>query len=218
MKKRNIIVLLASLLIFSGVVFHFSVLENEKALFLIADGLDKQSNLYNIIIKKIYSLSEKKNLSKKIKKYLEQNKNDHLHNLYIQVLGISGASSSAATLIKVYSRCQHDTNRRSTVNRIVDAMGLIDNDDLVVFLETLLQDYDKLRVQATKYSIVRSLYLITGKKYSYIDGAGRNTGLQVAQELIEARNVILDSKGRKRTLQEMLLLDKLYRPPEEKDT
>ena len=107
-------------------------------------------------------------------------------------------------------------NRRSTVNRIIDAMGLIANDDLVVFLETLLRDYDKLRAQATKYSIVRSLYLITGEKYSYIDGSRRNTGLQVAEELIEARNVILNSKGRKRTLQEMLLLDKLYRPPEEK--
>lgn len=214
MKKRNIIVLLVCLLIFTWVVFHFSVLENEKALFLIAEGLDKPSNLYNIVIKKIYRLSEKKNLNEKIREYLEQNKNDHLHNLYIQVLGISGASSSAGVLIKVYSRCQHDMNRRSTVNRIIDAMGLIANDDLVPLLEILLRDYDKLRVQATKYSIARSLYLITGKRYPYTDDAGRNTGLQVTEELIEARNVIMNSKVRKRTLQEMLLLDRLYRPPE----
>ena len=146
--------------------------------------------------------------------YLEQNKNNHLHNLYIQVLGISGESSSAGVLIKVYSRCQNDVNRLSTVNRIIEAMGLIANDDLVVFLEILLRDYEKLRVQATKYSIARSLYLLTEQKYSYINDAGRNTKLQVTEELIEARNVILNSKGRKRTLQEMLLLDKLYRPPD----
>jgi hypothetical protein len=85
-------------------------------------------------------------------------------------------------------------------------MGLIDNNDLVPFLETLLRDYDQLRVQATKYSIARSLYLITGNKFSYV---------RIIRELSEARNVILKSKGRKRTLQEMLLLDKLYRPPEE---
>jgi hypothetical protein len=214
MKKRNIFVLLACLLIFTGVIFHFFVLENEKALFLIAEGLDKPSNLYNIVIKKIYSFSENKNLREKIRTYLEQDKNVHLHNLYIQVLGISGASSSAGVFIKVYSRCQHDMNHRSTVNRIIDAMGLIANDDLVPFLENLLRDYDKLGVQATKYSIVKSLYLITGKKYSYIDYSGRNTELKMTEELIEARNVILNSKGRKRTLQEMLLLDKLYRPPE----
>ncbi len=214
MIKRNTIVLLVCLLILAGVVFHFSVLENEKALFLIAEGLDKPSNSYNIVIKKIYSLSEKKSLSEKIKEYLEQNKNEHLHNLYIHVLGITGERSSAGVLIKEYSRYQHDINHRSTVDQIIDTMGLIANDDLVPFIETLLRDYDKLRVQATKYSIARSLYLSTGEKYSYIDAAGRNTELQVTEELIEARKVILSSKGRKRTLQEMVLLDKLYRPPE----
>ena len=175
-------------------------------MFQIAAGLDKPSKFYNIIIERIYSLSESQNFNEEIRNHLEQNKNDHLYNLYIHVLGIIGDRSSAGIFIKLYSRYQHDINHHSTVNRIIDAMGLIDNNDLVPFLETLLRDYDQLRVQATKYSIARSLYLLTGKKSSYV---------QVTGELSEARNVIFNSKGRKRTLQEMLLLDKLYRPPEE---
>lgn len=213
MKKKNIIVLLC-LLILAGIVFHFCVLENEKALFLIAEGLDKPSTLYNIVIKKIYSLSTNKKSIEKIKEHLGQDKNDHLHNLYIHVLGINGDRSSAGTLIKAYSRYQHDINHHSTVNQLIDTMGLIANDNLVPFLETLLRHHDKLGVQATKYSIARSLYLITGEKYSYMNTAGRNTELQVTGELTEARNVILSSKGRKRTIQEMILLDKLYCPPE----
>lgn len=206
MKKRNLITLLACLLIIISLVFHFFIFKNENALFLIAAGLDKPSKLYNIVIERIYSLSQSQNLDEEIRKHLEQNKNDHLYNLYIHVLGIIGDRSSAGIFIKLYSRYQHDLNHRSTVNRLIDAMGLIDNNDLVPFLETLLRDYDQLRVQTTKYSIARSLYLITGNKSSYV---------RITRELSEARNVILNSKGRKRTLQEMLLLDKLYRPPEE---
>lgn len=152
-KKHTIIAVVIGLIVLAGAVFHFSVLKNEKALFIIAEGLDKPSRLYNIVIKRIYHLSEKKALREKIKNYLEQDQNVHLHNLYIQTLGIGGASSSAAIFIKEYSRWQHDMNHLSKINRIVDAMGLITNDDLIPFLETLLQDHDKLKVQATKYSM-----------------------------------------------------------------
>lgn len=214
MIKKNIIVLLVCLLISAGIVFYFYVLKNENALFLIADGFDKPSKLYDFVIKNIYSLSANKKSIEKIKERLEQDNNVHLHNLYIHVLGIEGDRSSAVVLIKFYSRYQHDINHSSTINQIIDTMGLIANYDLIPFLETLLRDHDKLGVQATKYSIARSLYLITGKNYSYMNSAGRITELQVTRELTEARNVILNSEGRKRTLKEMVLLDKLYRPPE----
>jgi hypothetical protein len=92
-------------------------------------------------------------------------------------------------------------------------MGQIGDEDFVPFLETLVRDYDKLRVQATKYSILRSLYLITGNRYSYFNSSGRKSELEVTEELIDARRVIMNSKGRKRSIQEMLVLEKLYRPP-----
>ena len=108
---------------------------------------------------------------------------------------------------------QHDMNRRSTVSRIIDAMGQIGNEDFVPFLEALIRNYDKLKVETTKYSIARSLYLITGKKYQYVNKSGVKTEIQVTNELIEARNVIIQSKERHRSLQEMLVVEKLYRPP-----
>ena len=216
MKKS--VVLFLCLLFISGLGFYFFVIKNDKILFGIAEGLNNPSYLHNIVIKQIYNLPNDKKLNEKIRNYLEQCQNVHLHDLYIQFLGIRGDSSSAGILIKKYSKYQHDIDSFGKINRIIDAMGLISNDDLIPFLEKLLRDYEELGVQATKYSIARSLYLITGKKYSYIDYSDRNTELQITKELIEARDVIMDSKGRKRNLQEMLSLDKLYRPPKNPGT
>jgi hypothetical protein len=214
MKKRKKLILIFALsLSLTGIIFHFAVMENENALFLIAEGLDKPSKRYYIVTERIYNLSERKKVRDKIREHLERNNNDHLHNLYIQVLGITGDSSSSGILIKLYSLYQQDMNRRSTVSRIIDAMGQIGDEDFVPFLETLVRDYDKLRVQATKYSILRSLYLITGNRYSYFNSSGRKSELEVTEELIDARRVIMNSKGRKRSIQEMLVLEKLYRPP-----
>lgn len=212
-KKKKAIIIFTISLLFVGLIFTFSILKNINALFLISEGLDRPSKAYYILIERIYRLSSKKKAGDKIWGYVEGNKNAHLHNLYIQVLGITGAYIPTGSLIKLYSICQHDIDRRSTASKIIDAMGLLGNEDFVPFLETLLRDYDKLKVQATKYAIVRSLYLITGNRYTYLNDLAQKSKLQVTDELTEARNVIKITKGRSRTIQEMLVLDKLYRPP-----
>ena len=212
-KKKKTIIIFTISLFFAGLILIFSILKNVNALFLIAEGLDRPSKAYYILIERIYRLSAKKKVRDKIFGYIESNKNAHLHDLYIQVLGITGSDIPPGSLIKLYSLCQHEMNRRSTVYRIIDAMGLLGNEDFVPFLETLLRDYDKLKVQATKYAIVRSLYLITGNRYAYINDLGQKSKLKITDELIKARNVVANTKDRSRNIQEMLVLDKIYRPP-----
>jgi len=212
-RKKKIIFIFTTSLFFAGLIFIISTLNNVSALFLITEGLDRPSKSYYFFIERIYRLSAKNKVGDKIWGYIDNNKNAHLHNLYFQVLGITGAEIPTGSLIKLYSLYQHDMNRRSTVSKIIDAMGLLGNEDFVPFLEILLTDYDKLQVQATKYAILRSLYLITGKRYAYINDLGQRSKLRVTDELIEARNVIEKTTGRSRNIQEMLILDKLYRPP-----
>jgi len=212
-QKKKIIIILIVLLLFAGIFLRFSVFNNVSVLFLIAEGLDRPSKAYYVVIERIYRLSEKKRVRAEIWEDLESNKNPNLDNLYIQVLGITGAHIPTGSLIKLYSLNQHDMNRRSTVSRIIDAMGLLGNEDFVPFLETLLTDYDKLSPQATRYAITRSLYLITGNRYTYLADSGQKSRLQLTNELIEARNVVENTKERGRNMKDMLVLDRLYRPP-----
>jgi len=211
--KKKILVLI---IIFLGIGLFakIMILDNEDGLFSIAAGLDVPSKSYYFVIERIYKISETKNIGDKILGYLEGDKNKHLHNLYVKTLGIIGEYYSSTFLLKAYSKYQHDMNHRSTLSQIINSMGLIGNEDLVPLLETLLKDHDKLDVQVTKYSIARALYFITGKSYSYTNQSGERTQLHVTDELAKARRVIVNSKKRRRTLDEILTLDKLYRPPE----
>ena len=210
--KKAIILIFVSVC-FVGIILTIAISSNVNALFLIAEGLEKPSKAYYSVIQRIYRLSANKKTGDEIWSYVESNKNANLIDLYIKVLAITNAEIASGNLIKLYSLCQQNAERRSTVSIIIDSMGLLGNDDFIPFLETLLRDYDKLKVQATKYAIARALYLITGNKYAYDRNPQETTKLQVTKELIEARDLILVSKGRYRSIQEMLVLDKLYRPP-----
>lgn len=201
-------------IILMGFICNFFIFGNVKMMFTIAEGLDESSYFYKITMKQIYKQSSKKKVRESITDDLELNENIHLHNMYIKVLGINGEEAFTGILIKKYAQYQHNKNYRSTVNRIVDAIGLTNNYDMVPFLETLLNDYEKLNVQVTKYSILRSLYLLTGNQYSYRDDSGRQAKFQISEEIRTARELIEISRNRKRTIEEMLYLDKLYGPPE----
>jgi hypothetical protein len=129
-------------------------------------------------------------------------------------LGIIGEYYSAVYLIKAYSEYQNKDQSAVTVWYIINSMGLIGNHDAVKLLETLLKNYDKHGMQVSRYSLARSLYFLTGKRYDYINSSGEITKIHLTKELKNARKVIEESAGRKRTYDEMIILDKLYRPPE----
>ena len=211
-KKRYILGILALVLFLLGL--KIAVLDNPNVLFAIAEGLDQPSKRYYAVQERIYSIAERKNISKEILQHLEDDKNKHLHNLYIKTLGVIGEYYSATYLIKAYARYQDDEKHALTVWYIISCMGMLGNNDAVPLLETLLKNYDKHKMQVTRYSLARSLYLITGEQYNYVNDSGEKTKLCLTNELKSVRKVIVNSKGRKRTCEEMITLDKLYRPPE----
>ena len=147
MKKIQKAILLLIIVIFIiSFVFKIVVFDNTDILFPLAAGLDIPSRLHYIVKERIYKISEKKNVGEQILKYLEEDKNKYLHNLYIQTIGIIGEHYSAVYLIKAYVRYQDDRNNEITVSRIIDSMGLIGNEDVVPLLETLLRNYDRHRM------------------------------------------------------------------------
>ena len=210
-RKRYVIGLLAVVILSIGLKFVF--FDNLHILFLMAEGLDQPSRLYYVVQERIYKLDETKNIGKVILQNLEEDKNKHLHNLYIKTLGVVGEYYSASYLLKAYVSYQNDEQHANTVWYIINSIGMLGNKDVVPILETLLKNYDRHKMQVTRYSLVRSLYLITGERYDYINAAGEKTKIVLTNELKSARQVIVNSKGRKRTYEEIIILDKLYRPP-----
>jgi len=189
------------------------ILDNTNFLYAIAEGMDQPSKPYYFVMERIYKLSGDKKLDEKIHKFLEEDKNKHLHALYIHTLGIIGGNHSSTFLMKAYVKYQDDPNHIITVSRIIDSMGVVGDEDVVPILERLIDNYDNHRMKVTRYAIVRALYLATGKVYEYINSSGKNTKLKLTDELESARGIILAAKGRTRTFEEMRSLDKLFKPP-----
>lgn len=209
--KKKWLLLATVVIIIAG---KFAVLDNTNVLFSLAAGLDEPSTLYYLVTERIYRLSERKDLAKKLLKYLEEDKNPHLHDHYIKTLAIIGEDSAAATayLLKTYVKYQDNAEHLGIVYDVIDSMGFIGNRMTVSVLERLLSNYDRHRIVVPRYVIARALYLTTGKAYAYIDDKGKETKLYLTDELQKARMVIVASKGRHRTFEEMIVLDNLNRP------
>lgn len=145
---------------------------------------------------------------------IKTGENGHLQNIYIHTLGIIGEKNATTYLIMQYSNLQDRADKKSTLYSIIDSLGLIGNEEAIPVLERLLENYDKYKIQVTKYSIVRALYLLTGKQYNYNDSSSEKKSITLTKKLENARKVIESTKDRKRTFNEMLILDKAFRHPD----
>jgi hypothetical protein len=212
--KKNKIKVAFSICMALGLVILYFLSINTYILLSIASSLDKPSKSYYWLMERVYKICEKENCGTEILKDIEKGKNDHILNQYIHLLGIIGEKDAVNNLLMLYSEYQNNTERKSVLYSIIDGLGALGNKAAVPILDRLLTDYENYHVQVTKYSIARALYLITGKQYTYVDTSGRETKLQLSNELINAQKMIEDSRNRQRTYQEMLIIDKIYRPPD----
>ena len=105
-------------------------------------------------------------------------------------------------------------NKKSTLYRIVDSLGLIGNKEAVSILERLIESNHKYKLKVSEYSIARALYFLTGKLYAYNDNHSGKKSIVITESLENPRKVIENTRGRKRTFNEMLVLDKVFRHPD----
>jgi len=163
---------------------------------------------------RVYKICEKEDCAPEILRDIKKGANDHALSQYIHTLGIIGEKDAVNYLLMLYSKCQNKADRKSILYSIINSLGVIGDKAAVPILDRLLTDYENYQVQVTKYSVARALYLITGQRYTYIDSSGKETKLYLTDELINAQKLIEDSRSRLRTFEEMLILDKIYRPPD----
>lgn len=211
--KKSIIITIIAVLIF---VFTFKIIifDNVNFLYSILEGLNTKSPLYNFTIERIYKIAEKKDIGKNLIAYIEKDENQNLHDLYIRILGVIGEYDAINCLLKTYIKYQDDKNRLFTIYKIISSLGFLGNEEIVPFLESIL---NKNSWPLLNHTIARSLYLITGKPYVYMDHTGKSQELYLYDGLIQARKVVLSTRGKKRSFDNMLILDKLLRPVSKSD-
>ena len=184
---------------------------SENTWLLIADGQTTDSKMFLYSLQRIIEISDK-NYPQNIIDDLNDDKNKHLHNLYIQILGLIGNKKATVAVLNKYIDHQNDNNSRSTAIYSIDSLGMIGDEQAAPILERLFINYDAHTPLVDKYSIARALYLITGKLYSYKDDSGEDSPIPLTKELKKARGIIENSGDRPRTVEEIKFFAKLYRP------
>jgi len=212
--KKNKIKIAVSICLAFGLVIFYILSVNTSFLLSMASSLDKPSKSYYWLMERVYKICEKEDCAPEILRDIKKGANDHALSQYIHTLGIIGEKDAVNYLLMLYSKCQNKADRKSILYSIINSLGVIGDKAAVPILDRLLTDYENYQVQVTKYSVARALYLITDQRYTYMDSSGKATKLYLTDELINAQKLIEDSRGRHRTFEEMLILDKIYRPPD----
>jgi hypothetical protein len=189
------------------------VYDNPKVLYIIAEGLDDPSPSFYKVVERIYYLSKNDSEIDRVINDLESGKNEFLHKLYIRTIGIVGGDKRDLynyVIMKSYIKNQSNKNRSSIVYAAIDSLGFIANTSTTKILERLTENYENHNMVILKYPVARALYLATGdinmvREISSMD-------FIETSELKIARKVLENSKGRYRTVEEMLLLANLNRP------
>ena len=192
------------------------ILDNPALLCKVAEGFNEPSSPFYFVLDRIYKLSNKEDFAGKLIADLSENENRYLHEIYMRILGVIGESGALYDLEQTYVKNQHDENYRVILYYVIKSMGLIGEIEIVPFLEKLLEKYTELEVQVSGSNIAVALYLITGKDDIYfLNSEGQMQKLVLNENLIKAKMIIAASKGRIRTVEEMIELDRrIFRPPD----
>lgn len=209
--KKRYLILVAVAIILPYHYAKYYILKNDKFLFYIAAHSDEPSDARYFALEQIYKNYARRGFSKELIYFLENTKNSSVTSCYIRVLGVVGKENAISFMKDTYQKYKGRRNFRSTTNYAIRSMGKLGNKTAIPFLEKLLNNEDEGYV--LNATIACALYLLTGNvNFDYIDHHGIRQKLYLTERQIEARWVIVDSMGRKRTFEEMMKLEILYRP------
>ena len=214
-KRTKIFIIVASCLLCLFIVKKVTW-DNPDFLFSMAEGFDEPSMPFYILIDQAYKIYSSRDHQNLLTTFLNESENQHLIDTYIRVAGVIGDTASKSKLINLYKEFNNPTYK-VRLHYIVKSIGLLGTKDAIPFLQNLLSYQGKAIVSGSTIAV--SLFLITGQDhYRFFNTLGNEQKLILTDDLIRARQVMLDSKNRKRTYQEMIILDNLFRSPDYRKT
>jgi hypothetical protein len=211
--SRKKVIIFSVPIFFVAVIFIISI-NSVGFLCLIAGSSDVPSKMHYWAIERVLILyDEGADVGEQILEALKSNESNEIIDVYIKIVGLIGEKEALGYLNKIFVEALNKNDPRGLTYPLVNTFGLMGNDEIVSFLQYILENYRKYNINATKYSIVRSLFLLTGRKYEYVKASGSYGYFEPTSEFVYARHIIISSYGRRRTFEEMVVLDKLFRPP-----
>jgi len=187
-------------------------LDSPALLLRVMDRFEQPSKPFYVVLERIYKLSAKDDFFTEMKFCLMGQGRDTYHGIYLRYIGVVGQKWASNDIRSAYVKGLKDIDAEGYF-MVISSMGLTGNASLTPLLEELLAQsrHDK-SLRGSGAAIASSLYLITGKTdYRFTNETGSEQQLALTPELMYTRKVIVESRGRKRTLEEMVVLDKTYR-------
>ncbi|MGO9316131.1 MAG: hypothetical protein ACLQDI_25765 [Syntrophobacteraceae bacterium] len=200
-------------------LFCYYLSTNIAFLIFVLGGADVPSYTYSLTIKRVYENCQYPYVRKTTVDDLISGHHSHLADTYIHILGVIG-DSDASEPINEKLMLAVNKMEISTIYRTIDSLGIIgdgEGTDSEILLKQLCDQYESFHVDFALYSLSRAIYLMTGNVYNCTrSNENRDTSLFiVSDELKYARQIIVSSRSRYRTLDEMMFLERLLRPPVE---
>ena len=181
-------------------------LDTPSFLFRFSKALDQPSKPYHLLLERIYTLAQEDDFVAEVKGYMVGPRLDAYGETFLRFAGVVGYRWASNDIRK----CQSKLGELNV--HLILSMGLTGDAAFVPLLEELLENalQDKpLSVPAP--TVAGALYLINGRTdYRFKNESGQIQRLILNTTLTEARKAITHSRGRKRTLEEMLILDRIY--------
>lgn len=198
-----------------GFLAKIFVLDNFKMLCQLAEGFGEPSAPYYLFLERVYKISERNDIGKEIVESLSNDEDRYLRDCYIRVLGVTGEHGSLQ-LLESISNSEIKERNFPIIFYSIMSIGLLGDNRAVPFLEKFLEkNVSDLQSHFLDFTAVNALYLLTGSdNYYFINSSGERQRLIITKRLSEARKVITEAKGRKRTYEEMIVLDKIFRHPD----
>ena len=212
--KKYWLVVATSILLLTIIGAKKATYDNEKFLVNLAEFSDIPSWNYYLAVERIFELSEKRNVEEVLEKYILNDQMEYLHNEFIHLTGIIGTPRSPSFLIGLFKKYKETPDKKAIYYYIIESMGDSGNEAYSPFLEDLLRNYEEHELPVPIYFIQRSYYLITGINYEQPSNNGYGTHFPINPTLEKSREAIINSKGRKRTVEEMITIDNVGRSEE----
>lgn len=211
----RIIIIGVLCIVIIGLLVRFTLFDNYRLLCQLAENFDEPSIPYYYFLERVYKISESNDIGNEILIKLTNYEDQYLHDCYIRILGVIGKHASLQYLESISNTTIKEKNFPLLFYSI-PSIGLLGDEKAIPFLENYLEkNIDDLQSNFLDYTTVSSLYLLTGRdNFYFINSAGEKQRLIINERLSNARKIIVESKGRKRTYEEMITLDKIFRHPD----
>lgn len=221
-KNRYLIIILflsVSLPFFGA--FYF-VTNSFNPLFTVTCGSKEDSYIYLIATEKILELYKENPVlvhNTILDKFINKKCEDEAIKL-LSLIGEEDALMLILSSLKSLDTPQKLTSDLDNTLDMIDSIGFFQNNNSVEFLETFLlmntrnkEKYDNLEhYYFINYSIARSLYLLTGKRYYYQGRSSTNARIPIPKYLLNTRELLLGFDNLKREPEEMVQLLSFFHP------